>query len=939
MQEYKKRYPVVVNPIYKHSLERRINLGGEWNFRLDPEDIGTKEEWFKHLYLTPDRIQVPGCWQGQGYGNSDNDFVRDFRYDVRVFKATYRGTGWYSKIFRIPKEWRGLKVRLNFGGVNPTAEIWVNGKKIGSNHLPFVPFGFDITEDISFDENNIVVVKVSEQDRIMSMCYNWSGNWSGLYRTVELTAYDKIGIDEVMLYPDSETGEIEVKIKTIGEVTSKDRVKYGIKVIDIDNQSKVLKANVFDLSNTNYNKEYFTFKIKIDRHKNWSPKSPNLYRVDSEISIDDKICDAISSRIGFVKFSIENKHIKINKDPYYLRGTGDFYEIPETGSPDTSRERWRRKLGNLRAYGYNYVRCQSYVPIPEYIDVADEVGLIVQSEMGILGGLGGHSMWHTYQWPQPMPDIYKLLITQWNSIVRRDVNHPSANMYNMSNELRGNRNRTEYPKIAWKAYNDTKKIKPFSLVIWTDGGLNEDLPGDFVNTMAADDEKTHKPVIQHEFEWWCSYPDIRLAPKFKATRPYAIEIAYKAALRHNISHTLIDAAIASQRLQFIEIKTNMEQVRKDYPTLAGMCHFNAMDTIGSPQGIINLFYEKKYADSNTWLQTNGDTVILTNLFFGDRVYNSGDKFKCKLYVSDFSTPHFKNPIIKWRVKIGDKLIQQGDIQYEHSPYLTCYAGEVNIIVPNVNVASYAHLEAELLENGENVTNKWSLWFLPEKRAIDVNEMYFCSNGIVEWIETLKEMLPRYCPNSLEQPSILVTDNLTRELIDYTKGGGRIFFTAGEKLVRAFHYKWSFIHGARYYYSNKACYPPYEDGQNCTIIKDHPIFGDFPHEQFADLQFFNMLAESPAIDLEALDLNDEDPLMRMVHNYQVGRSLGQLIERRIGKGLIVICSLNLDQRLPEAKYLFSNICEYIRKVDTRKIRPISEKALEALLLANFKVNKP
>lgn len=937
MREYIKRYPVVVNPIYKHPLERRVDLGGEWNFRLDPEERGIEEKWYKNLYLAPDKIQVPGCWQGQGYGNSNDDYVRDFRYHVQVFKSTYKGTGWYGKIFGVPKDWKGLRIWLNFGGVNPTAEVWLNGEKIGCNHLPFVPFGFDITESVSFDHENIVVVRVSEKDRIMSLCYNWSGNWSGLYRTVELTAYDQVGLDEVRLYPNPETGEIEVKTKIIGEIPDKDKIEYKIKVTDISSPNKVTEE-VFTLNSVNYDNEYFNFNIKMHEHKNWSPNLPNLYRVDSEIIFNDKICDAISHRTGFVKFTIEDKHIKINGTPYYMRGTGDFYEIPETGCPDTNRERWRKKLGNLRSYGYNYVRCQSYVPVPEYFDVADEVGLIVQSEMGILGGLGGHSKWHVYQWPQPTPDIYRLLMNQWNSIVLRDVNHPSANIYNMSNELIANLNKTEYPKIAWKAYYDTKKIKPFSMVIWTDGGYNIDLPGDFVNDDAKIDKKTDKPVIQHEYKWWSSFPDIRIVSKFSgAVRPYGIEIAYKNALEHNISHILVDAVLASQRLQYIEAKTKMERCRRDYPRLAGICHFNAMDLNASPQGIVDMFYDKKYADSNMWLQANGDTVVLSSLLFDDRVYKSGDTFSCKLYVSDFSTPCFKNPIINWKIKTGDKIIHQNEIRYEHKPYSTCTAGEVKFIVPEINKVLCASLEAELLEDGNHAFNKWDLWFIPTNKTTNFEGVYLYSNGIVDWLNTLNDILPDCCPHNLNNSNIIVTDKLTSELVDYAENGGRIFLVAGEGITRPFQFKWSFSEGARYYFSNAACYPTYEDGQHGTIVKDHPIFGDFPHENFADLQFFNMIAESPPIDLEAFDLNDFDPLMRMIHNYQVGRSLGQLIERKIGKGLIIICSLNLDQRRIEASYLFSNICEYMRIADYEKIKPISQKAIQNLLFAGTIIN--
>jgi len=115
-------------------------------------------------------------------------------------------------------------------------------------------------------------------------------------------------------------------------------------------------------------------EIAVPDPQRWSPDSPALYEVDVRLLHDGLVMDAMTERIGFVKLSTRGRQFLINGEPYYLRGTGDFLSCPETGCPDTDRDRWRRKLRALRDYGYNYVRCQSYVYGPEYYDIADEVG-------------------------------------------------------------------------------------------------------------------------------------------------------------------------------------------------------------------------------------------------------------------------------------------------------------------------------------------------------------------------------------------------------------------------------------------------------------------------------------------------------------------------------------------------------------------------------------
>ena len=99
--------PVRVNPVLTHPGERRISLDGQWRLRLDPEEKGLAEKWYAQPEALTDPIVVPGCWQGQGYGDASNDTVWDFHFQVRTFQATYKGTGWYSKVFDTPSDWQG----------------------------------------------------------------------------------------------------------------------------------------------------------------------------------------------------------------------------------------------------------------------------------------------------------------------------------------------------------------------------------------------------------------------------------------------------------------------------------------------------------------------------------------------------------------------------------------------------------------------------------------------------------------------------------------------------------------------------------------------------------------------------------------------------------------------------------------------------------------
>lgn len=926
--EYYKRAPITVNPVVSHPEERRIRLDGSWEFRLDPQDKGVAEQW-QDMGSFTERIEVPGTWQGQGFGGDGKECPWNIPLPSRVFRATYTGTGWYARHFCLPQSWRGLRVWLHFGGVHPSAEIWLNAIRLGEHHAPFVPFAFEITNVVSFDTENILAVRVHEQAREMGLAFSYQGNWSGLYRGVELTATGQCFMESLWVYPDVDGERLVIRacIGGVGEGERPLTLRLAARPLGPNGPASVGEVPV-----TGSQAE---FDLPVPSPRLWSPDVPNLYRVDALLTSDGETFDAISERVGFVKLSCRDNQFLINDQPYYIRGTGDFVCNPETGSPDTDRERWRRKLTALREYGYNQVRCQSYAPSPEYLDVADEVGLLVQSEMGMLGAWEGsfsvgHRLWHGVHWPQPMPGYREALKWQWDRVVMRDVNHPSANIYCMSNELG---QRCLYPRIAWQCYHDTKAIKPTALVIWTDGGYNPDLPGDFVNVRAhtiRPPVEIPLPLIQHEFRFWVSYPDVRIIHKYSgAVRPFGAEIAFEAATRHGLAHILPQVAANSQRLQHVEAKLKIESCRRDCRR-AGISHFMAMDLNMSPQGVLDEFYERKYVDSSGWLETNGDTVILASLGSDDRVLGSGETLRCSFSISDFSHPPLGRPALEWQFLAGNEVLGSGQFAYDHKPYLTCPAGQIEVTIPDVPIPQAARLQATLREGDRVFRNHWDLWLLPkEVRLPEGCALY----GQPEhtWLTGLAG-LPITEPGELGgrgNARVVLTERFDDHLVQFARTGGRVILAASEGLVRPF-FEPQMSEQERYFFSKKANDLPFDMGHTGTVIAHHPMLGDLPHEGFADLHFFRLIGDSPPLDLAPLDLAAGEPVIRAVHMYPMCRPLAYLLERSLGSGLLIVCALKLDQSLPEGRYLLAQICDYAVSDLPRSPLELSADAVAALI---------
>lgn len=918
-----KRAPVVVNPVLLHPYERRYSLDGTWTFRLDPDDVGLAEQWFNHGTF-PDDIQVPGTWQGQGFGTDDTETIWDFGLEARIYRATYTGTAWYAKRFKLPDALRATRAWINFGGVHPSAEVWLNGIKLGNHQAPFVPFSFEMTDVLAADADNILVVRVHEAARELGLSYSWQGNWSGLYRSVELTATGPSMIDRFWVHPDVDTHimRIRARIDVAPSSIAPHVLRLNAQMIGSDAPPISFDAPVTPGDNT--------IDLPVPSPHLWSPDAPSLYRIDAVLIADGQISDCLSERVGFVKLTMRGHHFCINDGPYYMRGSCDHHSSPLTGCPDWDRETWRKNLATLRDYGYNWIRLL-YAYNPEFYEAADEVGMLVQSEMGMLGGWGSHTVWHVYQWPQPMPDQHAALKYHWDYTVMRDVNHPSANLYCMSNELGDS---TNHPRTAWQCYHDTKAIKPTAQIIWTDGGYNEHLPGDYVNHGAEFIDKTDKPVMQHEWRWWSSFPDVRQMDRFTgAMRPYAQEIAIEAARRHGIEHVLPQAAVNSQRLQYIEMKGKMEGLRRDNPRLAGVEHTNGTDLIASPQGIVDIFYQRKHADAPMWRQTMGDTVVLSSLDFDDRVLSSGDGIEIALSVSDFAHPPFSKPQLRWRFAAGADEIAVGDLTPAHEAFCTYAAGNIELSAPDVSAPAKATLHAALQEGERSVSNQWDVWLFPDTPA-PPDDVAIYQRPQHTWLETV-DKLPTVDAATLSASrnvQVLLTERVDQSVIDFARLGGRVILAASEGHVRTFRAKLG-LTDAFYFFTPPANYPTYEDGQDGTIIADHPALGDFPHEGFADLQFFRMIRSAPPLDLEGLRLNQGDPIIRVMHCYPLSRPLAYLTECSLGAGSVIFCALDLNQSFPEARYLLTQLCTHAATGTPDPMMEMSAAAVDRLIHAS------
>jgi len=119
-----------------------------WSFRADPLADAHHKGWMDPGFDDSKwrKLKI-GWWEQQGYNG-------------------YDGIAWYRIRFTMPPKGEAAGAEIHFGAVDESAWVWLNGKYVGQHDIGVVgwnrPFELDITNEVKWDGENILVVRVED---------------------------------------------------------------------------------------------------------------------------------------------------------------------------------------------------------------------------------------------------------------------------------------------------------------------------------------------------------------------------------------------------------------------------------------------------------------------------------------------------------------------------------------------------------------------------------------------------------------------------------------------------------------------------------------------------------------------------------------------------------------------------------------------------------
>ena len=778
------------------------------------------------------------------------------------------------------------------------------------------PHRYDVTKYLKFGESNDIAIRV--YNGIENVCVGQDshsvtdqtqGNWNGIAGRIELQAqWRKLNIQHVSILPDLKARTLTVEVRLENHVD-------GVRVFplydywvcaDIRQMNGHQAGNLVGSSSVEALSSNLKFRFPIDNLFLWDEFSPVLYRLTVAAGED-----IYETQFGLREISIQGRQLMLNGRPLYLRGTVENCCFPETGYPPTDEDEWMRIFRKCKEYGLNHMRFHSYCPPEAAFAAADRLGFYLQVE-------GPTWPNHGVKLRRGMK-IDEYLLEESRRIIDEYGHHPSFVMMAAGNEPAGDwvNYCNDWVK-AMKKYDETKIYAGASVGggwAW-DGGSEYHVKGgarglDEWNRTAPSSDNDYyagitfprnykdsvpnqTPIVAHEQGQWCAFPDFKEITQYNgAYKARNFEI-FRDLLRDNGMEQMAEKFLmASGRLQVLcykyEIERNLRT--RDYAgfQLLGLNDYSGQGT--ALVGPLNVFWrEKGYCTSSEWRQFCSILVPLAR--FPRFVYTTADTLSVPVEAYNaYSTKVTGLHTVYTITDDSARVVSSGSLSSADLPVGKNHPlGTVTVPLNGIKAPAKLTLTVSLYKNWKN---HWDFWVYPEEMSNEKLEMRNAEGG----------------------SALVITDDY-KAALKALQRGATVLLTAAGKVSLGSDVKQNYLP----VFWNTSWFkmrPPHTTG--AYIDKLHPLFKyGFPTDDWSNLNWWELLNRAQVMNLRELPADYQSPI-QPIDTWHVSRKLGMLIEAKVGKGRLLMTTMDISSRLdsrPVARQMRHAILDYMQSRDFR-----------------------
>lgn len=909
------------------SRAETIDLSGKWNFQMGASVSqpftdtihlpGTVSQAGKGTPFTQQAV-LPALspedlipQKGLTFGRPANYATEDLVLMHLQQRFSYVGPALYQREFDVPETWEDKDIELVLERVLWKSQVWINGQYIGTRNSLTTPHRYEIGSALKPGRNRITICVDNSRQLAIGDPHAYTEQsqtiWNGIIGRIELIARDKVRIDGLALRPDLAHNAVEVTVNSHNGSETECEAELSLQATP-DNFSagrlppvtRHIALPPGDSSQT------ISCPMGVN-YALWSEFAPKLYRLEAILTGAD-FHSKMTDTFGMREFKADVDHFTINGRPTFLRGTVNCCEFPKTGYPDMTGRQWRKIFSTVKAFGLNHVRFHTWCPPEAAFEAADRMGIYLEVELPDWSfNIGGD---------QAVTDFFR---NEGERMIREYGNHPSWVMFTMGNELKGDysvlaglenhfrtldpqllydsttypssreRGKTPGPADDYYISQDTKNGRGRGQDIFENTVPNTET--NFFHAISC----IHVPFISHEVGQYCVYPNLAEMPKYDGIlRPTAME-AIRADLKEK--GRLAEASVYTRDSGELAVLLYKEEIERALRTgnQAGFELLQLNDFPGqgtSTVGLLDAFWDSK--DLVTPAQFRkfcGPVVPL--LLMPKRDFQTDETFDAGIQIANFSLAPITNAMVDWRISDGEKQIASGQLQTPLIPL--GHNGEIGRIRQPLSAVTKA-TKLKVTVKVAGTSNDWNIWVYPKEEAgvqtngVEIFEM--ADAGLFKALQDGKRVLLLPARDNVKSP-------LAAEFVP-------VFW-------------------------NPVMFPNQPGTMGAMIDARHPVFVDFPTDDWTDWQWWELLHRSFSINLDALPTRVGMPF-RFVDKFNRNGLPCDIFEAKVGKGKLLVCTLDitddLDSRIV-ARQLRRSILNYMMGNKFEPRNELSPAELETL----------
>ncbi|MBX3738791.1 MAG: DUF4982 domain-containing protein [Candidatus Didemnitutus sp.] len=379
-------------------------------------------DWAVELPFNPKALRNHGYKDmGAGVGAQNSWEALEMGQSAQALGGVTGNTiGWYRRSFDLPVSDRDSALWVEFDGVYRNCLVWLNGRCLGRNVSGYSSFKFDLAPFAHFGGRNTLVVRVDA-----SRTEGWFYEGAGIYRHAWLVKTPPLHVAHWGTFVSTtlaSDGSATVRAETTlrNDSAHATRAVLVSRVLDSAGRT-VAEATSSDFALAAGAETTLAPQLTVAAPQLWSPESPHLYRLVSEVRPIDEPSAAMSAPdlhetifgIRTIRFDPEQGFL-LNGKKYVIRGFGVHQDHAGVGAavPDAVQE---FRIRRLKEMGANTYRTAHHPHSPAILEACDRLGLLVVDENRRFDDT-----------PETLSQVERL--------VRRDRNHPSVVLWSLGNE-------------------------------------------------------------------------------------------------------------------------------------------------------------------------------------------------------------------------------------------------------------------------------------------------------------------------------------------------------------------------------------------------------------------------------------------------------------------------------------------------------------------------